>query len=319
MVSMTLPSRQNSVVPTTRKSYAHIPEMHEIPNLIRVQVDSFEWFKREGLRELFDEINPITDFSGTRMELRFLDYEFRNPKYNEMECRARDMTFAAPLFVNTQLFIKDGPAAGERIEQPIFMGDFPLMTTNGTFIINGAERVVVSQLVRSPGVYFTLEEDPASGRKLAFAKLIPNRGAWLEFETSNRDVLSVKVDRRRKIPVTMLLRAIGMGSDDELVSSFAARESKGDHHYLQSTIDREPTKSSDEAVLEFYRRLRPGDPPNRENAEALIQALFFNPRRYDLGRVGRYKLNKRLGTTCRCPPVFSPRPTCWRFCGTSSA
>ncbi len=295
MVSMTLPSRQNSVVPTTRKSYAHIPEMHEIPNLIRVQVDSFEWFKREGLRELFDEINPITDFSGTRMELRFLDYEFRNPKYNEMECRARDMTFAAPLFVNTQLFIKDGPAAGERIEQPIFMGDFPLMTTNGTFIINGAERVVVSQLVRSPGVYFTLEEDPASGRKLAFAKLIPNRGAWLEFETSNRDVLSVKVDRRRKIPVTMLLRAIGMGSDDELLAAFAKVESKSDRHYVQTTIDREPTKGTDEAVLEFYRRLRPGDPPNRENAEALIQALFFNPRRYDLGRVGRYKLNKRLG------------------------
>ena len=156
------------------------------------------------------------------------------------------------------------------------------------------ERVVVSQLVRSPGVYFTLEEDPSSGRKLAFAKLIPNRGAWLEFETSNRDVLSVKVDRRRKIPVTMLLRAIGMGTDDELLSAFSEID-MGDHHFLQSTIDREPTKTSDEAVLEFYRRLRPGDPPNRENAEALIQSLFFNPRRYDLGRVGRYKLNKRLG------------------------
>lgn len=294
MMSMTLPSRQNSPVPTTRKSYARIPEMHTIPNLIRVQLDSFDWFKREGLRELFDEINPITDFSGTRMELRFMDYEFREPKYNEAECRARDMTFAAPLFVNTQLLIKDGPAAGERIEQPIFMGDFPLMTQNGTFIINGAERVVVSQLVRSPGVYFTLEEDPTSGRKLAFAKLIPNRGAWLEFETSNRNVLSVKVDRRRKIPVTMLLRAIGMGTDEELLAAFTDIDN-GDHQYLQSTIDREPTKSQDEAVLEFYRRLRPGDPPNRENAEALIQALFFNPRRYDLGRVGRYKLNKRLG------------------------
>ena len=293
MVSMTLPGRQMSPVPTIAKSYSRIPEMHAIPNLIRVQLDSFDWFKREGLRELFDEINPITDFSGTRMELRFLDYEFRASKYNEAECRARDITYAAPLFVNTQLLIKDGPAAGERIEQPIFMGDFPLMTTNGTFIINGAERVVVSQLVRSPGVYFTLEEDPASGRKLSYAKLIPNRGAWLEFETSNRDVLSVKVDRRRKIPVTMLLRAIGMGSDEEILAAFSDIDT-GDHHFLQSTIDREPTKSQDEAVLEFYRRLRPGDPPNRENAEALIQALFFNPRRYDLGRVGRYKLNKRL-------------------------
>ncbi|MSQ11045.1 MAG: DNA-directed RNA polymerase subunit beta, partial [Dehalococcoidia bacterium] len=244
MVSMTLPGRQMSPVPTIAKSYARIPEMHAIPNLIRVQLDSFDWFKREGLRELFDEINPITDFSGTRMELRFLDYEFRASKYNEAECRARDITYAAPLFVNTQLLIKDGPAAGERIEQPIFMGDFPLMTTNGTFIINGAERVVVSQLVRSPGVYFTLEEDPASGRKLAYAKLIPNRGAWLEFETSNRDVLSVKVDRRRKIPVTMLLRAIGMGSDEEILAAFSEIDT-GDHHFLQSTIDREPTTSQD--------------------------------------------------------------------------
>ena len=201
-------------VPTERKSYARIPDVLELPNLIQIQVDSFDWFIREGLRELFDEINPITDFTGNRMELRFLDYEFRTPKYSEVECRTRDATFAAPLFVNVRLSIKE---TGEHMEQPIFMGDFPLMTTNGTFVINGAERVVVSQLVRSPGVYFTLEEDPTSGRRLAYAKLIPNRGAWLEFETSNRDVLSVKVDRRRKVPVTTLLRALGISSDETLL------------------------------------------------------------------------------------------------------
>ena len=292
MTLTALPSAlQRSVVPRIRKSYARIPDVLEVPNLIQIQVDSFGWFKREGLRELFDEINPITDFSGSRMELRFQDYQFRTPKHPEAECRARDVTFAAPLFVNVRLSIKE---TGEHIEQPIFMGDFPMMTTNGTFIINGAERVVVSQLVRSPSVYFTLEDDPASGRKLAYAKLIPNRGAWLEFETSNRDVLSVKVDRRRKIPVTMLLRAIGLGSDEDLMGLFADVDTDDDHRYIRTTIEREPTKTTDEALVELYRRLRPGDPPNLDNAHALVTALFFNPRRYDLGRVGRYKINKRL-------------------------
>ena len=284
--------RKGNGIPTVRKSYARIPDVLELPNLIQIQVDSFDWFIREGLRELFDEINPITDFTGNRMELRFLDYEFRTPKYSEVECRTRDATFAAPLFVNVRLSIKE---TGEHMEQPIFMGDFPLMTINGTFVINGAERVVVSQLVRSPGVYFTLEEDPTSGRRLAYAKLIPNRGAWLEFETSNRDVLSVKVDRRRKVPVTTLLRALGISSDETLLQLFEAEDSNQAHSYIRSTIDREPTKDTKEALIEFYKRLRPGDPPTEENAEALLSALFFNPRRYDLGRVGRYKLNKRLG------------------------
>ncbi len=290
MTSAVLSLGQRSL-PNVRKSYARIPDVLELPNLIQIQVDSFEWFKREGLRELFDEINPISDFTGNRMELRFLDYEFKPPKYNEEECRARDITYSAPLTVNVRLSIKE---TGEHVEQPIFMGDFPLMTPNGTFVINGAERVVVSQLVRSPGVYFTADDDPTSGRPLAFAKLIPNRGAWLEFETSNRNVLSVKVDRRRKIPVTMLLRAVGFGSDETLLDLFAETDADADHHFIRSTIDREPTKTTEEALIEFYRRLRPGDPPNLDNAQALLNALFFNPRRYDLGRVGRYKLNKRL-------------------------
>src|SRR5579884_1285767 len=201
-------------VPSVQKVYSRIPEIISVPNLIQVQIDSFDWFtggadpesrQESGLRELFDEISPIVDFTGTRMELRFLDYEFGEPKYSELECREKDMTYSAPLRVDVELRVKE---TEEIKEQTLFMGDFPLMTANGTFIINGAERVVVSQLVRSPGVYFTIEQDPTSGRDLCFAKLIPNRGAWLEFETSNKNILSVKVDRKRKIPVTTLLRAI---------------------------------------------------------------------------------------------------------------
>src|SRR5579884_2256115 len=195
-------------VPSVRREYGRIPEIISIPNLIQVQLDSFRWFiggpdtasrADSGLRELFDEISPIVDFTGTRMELSFEDYEFGEPKYSELECREKDMTYSAPLRVDVELRVKE---TEEIKEQTLFMGDFPLMTANGTFIINGAERVVVSQLVRSPGVYFTLEEDPTTGRRLCFGKLIPSRGAWLEFETSNKDVLSVKVDRKRKIPIT---------------------------------------------------------------------------------------------------------------------
>ena len=225
------------------------------------------------------------------MELEFKDYSFGEPRYSVYECRQRDMTYAAPLRVRVQLKIKE---TGEIKESEIFMGDFPLMTDNGTFVINGAERVVVSQLVRSPGVYFTATEDPNTGRKLFGAKLIPNRGAWLEFETSNKDVMSVKVDRKRKIPVTILLRAIGVGTDDELLDTFAYVDNHADHHYIKSTLDKENTKTQEEAAIELYRRLRPGDPPTKENAESLLNSLLFNPRRYDLARVGRYKLNQRL-------------------------
>jgi len=275
-----------------RLSFARIADVMKIPNLIQVQRDSFRWFQEEGLKELFAEISPIQDFTGRNLELTFESYYFDEPKYSEQECRERDMTYAAPLRVKTRLHIKQ---TGEIKEQDIFMGDFPLMTENGTFIINGAERVVVSQLVRSPGVYFTVEEDPSSGRPLCMGKLIPNRGAWLEFETSNRDVLSVKVDRKRKIPVTTLLRAIGFGSDDVLLELYQDVDTDPEHRYIPATIEKDVARSTEEALLEFYRRLRPGDPPNPENARNLLNSLFFNFRRYDLGRVGRYKLNRRLG------------------------
>ncbi|MBI5955485.1 MAG: DNA-directed RNA polymerase subunit beta, partial [Chloroflexi bacterium] len=276
-----------------RLSYARISDVLQMPNLIQVQKDSFEWFKEEGLRELLDEISPIQSFSKD-LELYFLDYSFGEPKYSEAECRQRDMTFSVPLKVWVRLVNKK---SGEIKEQEIFMGDFPKMTDNGTFVINGAERVVVSQLVRSPGVYFTTEEDPSSGRHLCYGKLIPNRGAWLEFETSNKDVLSVKVDRKRKIPVTTLLRAIGYGSDEELLALVRDVDTNPDHPYLLRTIDKESidARTQNGAVIEFYKRLRPGDPPTLDNAREFLENLFFRPRRYALGRVGRYKLNKRLG------------------------
>src|SRR5215467_14142343 len=224
--------RFGDFLPTSKKSYARIPQIMEMPNLIKVQLDSYDWFKREGLRELLDEISPIQDFTGSKMELRFGEYEFGEPKYDERECRDRDATYAAPLRVAVELLVKE---TGEVKEQQLFMGDFPLMTPTGTFIINGAERVVVSQLVRSPGVYFTKEKDPTTGRDLAFAKVIPNRGAWLEFETSNRDVISVKVDRKRKIPVTTLLRAIGMGNEDKILDLFDEIDT-GDRQFIRETL-----------------------------------------------------------------------------------
>ncbi len=279
--------------PRERKSYSSIAPALEVPNLIKVQIDSFRRFLREGLRELLNDISPIQDFTGNRLELRFLDYYLKDPKYPEQECRERDITYSAPLFVKVQLVVKE---TGEIKEQDLFMDDLPLITDNATFIINGAERVVVSQLIRSPGVYFTLQEDISSGRRLCFAKLIPDRGAWLEFETSNKDIISVKVDGKRKIPITTLLRAIGYGTDEILLELFKDVDVSSEQHYIQQTIERDPAASNqDEALLEFYRRLRPGDPPTVENATALITNLFFNRRRYDLGRVGRYKLNKRLG------------------------
>ncbi|MDO8689095.1 MAG: DNA-directed RNA polymerase subunit beta, partial [Dehalococcoidia bacterium] len=276
-----------------RRSYSRIADVLALPNLNKLQLDSFAWFQAEGLREVFDEISPIEDFTRNRLELSFMGYRFGDPKYAERECRTRDLTFASPLWVKVRLLIKE---TGEIAEQEIFLGDFPLMTRNGTFIINGAERVVVSQLVRSPGVYFTLEEDPASGRDLCYGKLIPNRGAWLEFETSSKDVLSVKVDRKRKLPMTTLLRAVGIGSDEQLLEIFREVEDTTNTHYISSTIDKEQltNKTVDAAVLDFYKRLRPGDPPTMDNARTFLDSLFFNPRRYDLGKVGRYKLNKRL-------------------------
>jgi DNA-directed RNA polymerase subunit beta len=295
--------------------FSRIPTVLEMPKLIQTQIDSFEWFKKEGLRELFDEISPISDFTGKSMELHFLDHHFDQPRYTESECRDRDMTYSAPLRVQVRLVIKE---TGEVNQSEIFMGDFPIMSETGTFVINGAERVVVSQLVRSPGIYFIQETDPVTGRSYFGAKLIPNRGAWLEFETSNKNVMSVKVDRKRKIPVTVLLRAVlavlaedgvkpsQVGSDEELIELFteangsayvrtsAPGERPSNSLTLQQTIDKDPTKNGEEALIELYKRLRPGDPPTLENARSLLSSLLFNSRRYDLAKVGRYKLNKRL-------------------------
>ena len=301
--AMSHPSRESRV------SFARIPEVLPMPNLVDIQRHSFQWFLDEGLRELFAEISPIQDFTGKNMDLELAvpgpdgepGYSFGIPKYSEETCRETDATFAAPLRVRMRLTIKG--EIGEIKEMDIFMGDFPMMTTNGTFIINGAERVVVSQLVRSPGVYFTLNEDATSGRSLCMGKLIPSRGAWLEFETSNKDVLSVKVDRKRKIPLTTLLRAVAAvapipelskGSNEELLALYESVDDHPDHRYVQATIERDSTETREQAVIDFYRRLRPGDPPTVENAKSLLSSLLFNYRRYDLGRVGRYKVNRRL-------------------------
>ena len=279
------------------RSFAQTSTVLDVPNLIQVQLDSFEWFKTDGLRELFEEISPIEDFPGGRFQLTFEGHHFEDPKQSEEECRELETTFSAPLYVTVGLHTKgSGPGEGEIKYQKLFIGDIPMMTTTGTFIINGAERVVVSQLVRSPGVYFTTTTDPTTGRVLASAKLIPIHGAWMEFDTDKRDVLSVKVDRKRKTPVTMLLRAIGFTTDDEIRELFEDVDTDPDHPYIQTTIEKDTVVGSeDEALLEFYRRLRPGEPPSVENAKTLLENLFYNPRRYDLGRVGRYKLNRKLG------------------------
>jgi len=277
-----------------------------MPGLIQIQLDSFEWFKKEGLRELFDEISPIEDFTGKNLKLEFIvpPEPFGKSKYTEDECRDRDATYSAPLTVKARLTNKE---TGEIIEKDIFMGDFPLMTKQGTFIINGAERVVVSQLVRSPGVYFTADEDATTGRRLFAAKLIPGRGAWLEFETSNKNLLTVKIDRKRKLPVTTLLRAISslakeqwfgeeldLSTDQGIIDAFRGVDTDPNVHYIQATLDRDPVKREDEALLELYKKMRPGDPATIDNARSLVKNMFFNGRRYDLGSVGRYKLNRKL-------------------------
>jgi DNA-directed RNA polymerase subunit beta len=288
----------------TRKSYARITDIHPLPRLTDVQVRSFDWFKEDGLRELFEETFPIKSYNG-KMRLELLDYRFEEPTYGEQECRVMDMTYSAPLHVRAALVNEQG----ERLEQDVYMGNFPLMTENATFIINGAERVVVSQLIRSSGIFFTVDEDRKSGRQLCMAKLIPSRGAWLEFETTKKNVLSVKVDRKRKIPVTVLLRALAAvssvkddpldemlreGSDEELRAVFEHCDNMPERSYIEATIEKDPSKNAEEAVVEFFRRMRPGDPPNLDNAKRYLESLLFNARRYDLAKVGRYKLNKRL-------------------------
>ena len=297
---MVTTTRQTAHTSLATQHYGKASPVLDVPNLIDMPRRSFQRFLNEGLRELFDEISPIEDFTSTRMGLELTDYRLEEPRLSERECRQRDATYSARLLVDTSLTVKE---TGEIKEQQLFLGDLPLMTEQGTFIINGAERVVVSQLVRSPGVYFTETRDPATGRRLTQAKLIPNRGAWLEFETSAKDILSVKVDRKRKIPVTILLRAVDMeeglsdeerGTDERVRAMLADVDTDEEHSYLDATLAKDPSEDRQTALEEFYRRIRPGDPPTAENARNLLDTLFFGERRYDLGRVGRYKVNKRL-------------------------
>jgi DNA-directed RNA polymerase subunit beta len=319
-----------------QKWYSRIPDTFSLPRLIEVQLDSFSWLKEKGLAELFDEISPIISYNGG-MKLFFpgnspesqefdLQYWFDDPKHDIEECLERDLTFAAPLYVSVLLAGSEVP---EPIKQDIFLGDFPVMTEKGTFIINGTERVVVSQLIRSPGVYFDAPEDRASGRRLATAKLIPDRGAWMEFETRKSDYLTLKFNRKRTVPITILLRALAAvddglgkspikkGTDEELLELFAEADTNPDHPYIATTIRQEPTWEikdertlAEEAMIEFYRRMRPGDPPTLDNAREYLRDQLFEQRRYDLERVGRYKLNQKLELHKKVP-LDHRRVTTW--------
>lgn len=266
-----------------RRSFARISEVLELPNLIEIQTASYEWFLEEGLREMFKDISPIEDFTGN-LSLEFVDYSLNEPKYSVDESKERDATYAAPLRVKVRLHNKE---TDEVKEQDVFMGDFPLMTETGTFVINGAERVIVSQLVRSPSVYFHDKTDK-NGKKGFGATVIPNRGAWLEYEIDAKDVVYVRIDRTRKLPVTVLLRALGFGSDQEIIDLI------GDNEYLRNTLEKDNTETSEKALLEIYERLRPGEPPTVESAKSLLYSRFFDAKRYDLANVGRYKMNKKL-------------------------
>ncbi|MDR1209529.1 MAG: DNA-directed RNA polymerase subunit beta [Clostridiales bacterium] len=269
----------------TRVSYSRIDEILEMPNLIEVQKDSYRWFLAEGLKEVFQDVSPITDYSDN-LVLEFIDFTLdeNDVKYTIEECKERDATYAAPLRVKARLRNKD---ADEIKEQEIFMGDFPLMTETGTFIINGAERVIVSQLVRSPGIYYGTDFDKV-GKLLISATVIPNRGAWLEYETDGSDVFSVRVDRNRKVPVTVLIRSMGIGTDEQILELF------GPEPKITAAIEKDISKSYEEGLIEIYKRLRPGEPPTVETSESLLRGMFFDPKRYDLARVGRYKFNKKL-------------------------
>ncbi|MFF4773197.1 DNA-directed RNA polymerase subunit beta [Microtetraspora fusca] len=301
-------SRNASAVPAGPRtvSFARIEEPLEVPDLLALQTESFDWLlgnekwkgrveaarqagrkdvpAQSGLEEIFEEISPIEDFSGT-MSLSFRDHRFEPPKYSVDECKDKDMTYSAPMFVTAE-FINN--TTGEIKSQTVFMGDFPLMTSKGTFIINGTERVVVSQLVRSPGVYFDRSVDKTSDKDLFGCKVIPSRGAWLEFEIDKRDSVGVRIDRKRKQPVTVLLKALGW-TNEQILERFGQYES------MRATLEKDHTSGQDDALLDIYRKLRPGEPPTKESAQTLLENLYFNPKRYDLAKVGRYKINKKLG------------------------
>ena len=267
-----------------RMSYARINECLDMPNLLAVQKDSYKWFLEEGLSEVFEDVSPISDYNGN-LVLEFVDFKLESEtKYSIPECKERDATYAAPLKVKVRLRNKE---ADEVKEQEIFMGDFPLMTDTGTFVINGAERVIVSQLVRSPSIYYDIAKDK-DGKNLLSSTVIPNRGAWLEYETDSNDIFSVRVDRTRKVPVTVLIRALGVGSDQDIIDLF------GDEPKIKATIEKDATKSYEEGLIEIYKKIRPGEPPTVESSQTLLNNMFYDPKRYDLAHVGRYKFNKKL-------------------------
>lgn len=273
----------------TRMSFSKINEVLDIPNLIAIQKRSYKWFLEKGLKEVFNDISPIMDYTGNLI-LEFIDYSLDGePKYSEAECKERDATYATSLKVKVRLINKE---TAEVKEQSVFMADFPLMTENGTFIINGAERVIVSQLVRSPGTYFS-EEIDKTGKPLYSSQVIPNRGAWLEYESDSNDILHVRVDRTRKLPITILMRAFGLGTRAQILDFF------GEDPRILATLEKDATENREEGLLEVYKRLRPGEPPTVDSAESLLNSMFFDPRRYDLARVGRYKFNKKLALAGR--------------------
>ncbi|MGN0261652.1 MAG: DNA-directed RNA polymerase subunit beta, partial [Eggerthellaceae bacterium] len=270
----------------SRRSFAKIPDVMDVPNLIAIQTESFKWFTEEGLDQAFNDICPI-ESSSKNMRVEIGNHKFGEPQYSVDECKLKDVSYQASLMAEVRFINLD---TGEMKEQEVFMGDFPLMTSRGTFIINGTERVVVSQLVRSPGVYFGSERDKTSDKTIYNAKIIPSRGAWLEFETDKRDILSVRIDRKRKQPATLLLRALGLAETREEII-----ELLGSSEMVLRTLDRDPATTRDESLIELYKRFRPGEPPTIDNARTLLDGLFFNPQRYNLAKVGRYKINKKLG------------------------
>ncbi len=276
-----------------RFSFGKLREVLALPDLIAVQRESFEWFLEAGVAEVLRDISPIEDFTG-QLKLELADHVFDPPKHSQDECRERDMTFARPLFV-TARFMNAG--TGEIKEQTVFMGDFPMMTDRGTFIINGTERIVVSQLVRSPGVYFDVSPDKTSPEKdIVGAKMIPGRGAWLEFEVDKKNVVYVRIDRKRKQPVTVLLKALGFGeTEEELLDLFLDPQGRP-YDSIRNTLDKDHTEDADAAFIDIYRKLRPGEPPTSDSARGLLENLFFNPKRYDMAKVGRHKVTKKLGT-----------------------
>ena len=277
--------RPVTVGKSTRMSFSRQKEVLEMPNLIEVQKNSYQWFLDEGLKEVFKDISPIEDYSG-QLSLDFIDFKLCRDevKYSIEECKERDATYSAPLKVRVRLHIKP---EDKLIDHEIFMGDLPLMTATGTFVINGAERVIVSQLVRSPGIYYGITHDKF-GKKLYSCTVIPNRGAWLEYETDSNDVFFVRVDRTRKVPVTVLLRSLGLGTNEDILNLF------GEEPKILASFGKDVATNYQEGLLELYKKIRPGEPLAVESAESLIHSMFFDPRRYDLAKVGRYKFNKKL-------------------------